>query len=277
MKRKFLLAREISEINLARARYDSSDIMLNIQRGGYNKKSEISYDSYRVPVSRWTTVLDALIYVKERLDSSVAIRFSCRMASCGSCGMRINGIPRLACYTKISELGTDTITCEPLPNFPLIRDLVTDFQQFFDHHRKIQPYIQNTHPDPSIERLSEFKQTPQEVDEFLQFSYCIKCGLCYSACPTVATDTKFPGPQALAQAYRYFADNRDDSAQKRLDIVDEKHGVWRCHFAGSCSMVCPKGVDPALGIQMLKSHLVSITKKPKKNPAELTEISKEGS
>jgi succinate dehydrogenase / fumarate reductase iron-sulfur subunit len=277
MKRKFLLAREISEINLARARYDSSDIMLNIQRGRSNKKSEISYDSYRVPVSRWTTVLDALIYVKERLDSSVAIRFSCRMASCGSCGMRINGIPRLACYTKISELGTDTITCEPLPNFPLIRDLVTDFQQFFDHHRKIQPYIQNTHPDPSIERLSEFKQTPQEVDEFLQFSYCIKCGLCYSACPTVATDTKFPGPQALAQAYRYFADNRDDSAQKRLDIVDEKHGIWRCHFAGSCSMVCPKGVDPALGIQMLRSHLVSITKKPKKNPAELTEISKEGS
>lgn len=277
MIRKFLLAREISEINLARAKYDSSDIMLNIQRGGSNKKSEKSYDSFRVPVSRWTTVLDALIYVKERLDSSVAIRFSCRMASCGSCGMRINGIPRLACYTKISELGTDTITCEPLPNFPLIRDLVTDFQQFFDHHRKIQPYIQNTHPDPSIERLSEFKQTPQEVDEFLQFSYCIKCGLCYSACPTVATDTKFPGPQALAQAYRYFADNRDGSAQKRLDIVDEKHGVWRCHFAGSCSMVCPKGVDPALGIQMLRSHLVSITKKPKKNPAELTEISKEGS
>jgi succinate dehydrogenase / fumarate reductase, iron-sulfur subunit len=277
MKRKFLLARDISEINLARARYDSSDIMLNIQRGRSNKKSKISYDSYRVPVSRWTTVLDALIYVKERLDSSVAIRFSCRMASCGSCGMRINGIPRLACYTKISELGTDTITCEPLPNFPIIRDLVTDFQQFFDHHRKIQPYIQNTHPDPSIERLSEFKQTPQEVDEFLQFSYCIKCGLCYSACPTVATDTKFPGPQALAQAYRYFADNRDDSAQKRLDIVDEKHGIWRCHFAGSCSMVCPKGVDPALGIQMLRSHLVSITKKPKKNPAELTEISKEGS
>jgi succinate dehydrogenase / fumarate reductase iron-sulfur subunit len=277
VKRKFLLARETSEVNLPRARNDTSDILLNVYRGGPNKKSEKSYDSYRVPVSRWTTVLDALIYVKERLDSSVAIRYSCRMASCGSCGMRINGIPRLACYTKISELGTDTITCEPLPNFLLIRDLVTDFQQFFDHHKKIEPYIQNTHPDLSMERLSEFKQTPQEVDEFLQFSYCIKCGLCYSACPTVATDTKFPGPQALAQAYRYFADNRDGSAQKRLDIVDDKHGVWRCHFAGSCSMVCPKGVDPALGIQMLRSHLMSITRKPKKRPAELREISKEGS
>ena len=277
MIRKFLLARETSEFNHARAKNDSSDILLNIYRGGPNSKPEKSYDSYRVPVSRWTTVLDALLYVKERLDSSVAIRYSCRMASCGSCGMKINGIPRLACYTKISELNTDTITCEPLPNFLLIRDLVTDFQQFFKHHKKIQPYIQNTHLDPTMERLGEFNQTPQEVDEFLQFSYCIKCGLCYSACPTVATDTKFPGPQALAQAYRYFADNRDDSAQKRLDNVDHKHGIWRCHFAGSCSMVCPKGVDPALGIQMLRSHLLSITKKPKKKPAELREITREGS
>jgi succinate dehydrogenase / fumarate reductase iron-sulfur subunit len=276
MKRKFLLVRETPEINLARAKNDPSDILLNIYRGGPNSKPEKSYDSFRVPVSRWTTVLDALLYVKERLDSSVAIRFSCRMASCGSCGMRINGIPRLACYTKISELGTDIITCEPLPNFLLIRDLVTDFQQFFDHHKKIQPYIQNMHLDPTMERLGEFNQTPQEVDEFLQFSYCIKCGLCYSACPTVATDTKFPGPQALAQAYRYFADNRDDSAQKRLDNVDHKHGIWRCHFAGSCSMVCPKGVDPALGIQMLRSHLLSITKKPKKKRAELREINREG-
>lgn len=276
MKRKFLLARDTSEINLPRASDDTSDILLNIYRGGPNKK-ENSYDSYRVPVSRWTTVLDALIYAKERLDSSVAIRYSCRMASCGSCGMKINGIPRLACYTKISELGTHTITCEPLPNFPLIRDLVTDFQEFFDHHKKMQPYIQNLHPDPSIDKLSEFEQSPQEVDEFLQFSYCIKCGLCYSACPTVATDTKFPGPQALAQAYRYFADSRDDAVEKRLSIIDDKHGVWRCHFAGSCSKVCPKGVDPALGIQMLRSHLMSITKKPKKRLAELRETSREGS
>ncbi|MFZ0344859.1 MAG: succinate dehydrogenase iron-sulfur subunit [Nitrososphaeraceae archaeon] len=277
MKRKFLLARDTSEINLPRASDDTSDIVLNIYRGGPNQKPENSYDSYRVPVSRWTTVLDALIYAKERLDSSVAIRYSCRMASCGSCGMKINGIPRLACYTKISELGTHTITCEPLPNFPLIRDLVTDFQEFFDHHKKIQPYIQNLHPDPSIDKLSEFEQTPQQVDEFLQFSYCIKCGLCYSACPTVATDTKFPGPQALAQAYRYFADSRDDAVEKRLSIIDDKHGIWRCHFAGSCSKVCPKGVDPALGIQMLRSHLMSITKKPKKRLAELRETSREGS
>ena len=140
----------------------------------------------------------------------------------------------------------------------------------------MQPFIQNQSPDPTKDRLSEFKQTPQDIDNYLQFSYCIKCGLCYSACPTVATDTEFPGPQALSQDYRYFADNRDDASEKRLDTVDDRHGIWRCHFAGSCSTVCPKGVDPALGIQLLRSHLMAISKSPKKL-AELREINNEES
>jgi succinate dehydrogenase / fumarate reductase, iron-sulfur subunit len=277
MKTKFLLTKNTSEKNLTKDSKDTTDIILKIYRGvSSNKKAGSQYSSFLVPVRRWTTVLDALLYAKEHLDSSIAIRYSCRMASCGSCGMKINGIPRLACYTKISELETHIITCEPLPNFPLIRDLVTDFQQFFNHHRNMRPFIQNPYPDPNMEELSELKQTPKEVDDFLQFSYCIKCGLCYSACPTVATDTKFPGPQALAQAYRYFADNRDDAGGKRLDIVDDKHGIWRCHFAGSCSTVCPKGVDPALGIQLLRSHLMTISKNPREL-AELRKISNEGS
>ena len=117
------------------------------------------------------------------------------MASCGSCGMKINGKPRLACYTKISELNDRRIVCDPLSNFPRIRDLVTDFSQFFTHHKKMEPYIHN---DKGAQlkltiktNLVEFEQTPEDVDKYLQFSYCIKCGLCYSACPTVATDTKF--------------------------------------------------------------------------------------
>ena len=277
MKTKFLLTKNTSKKNLTKDSKDTTDIILKIYRGvSSNKKSGDQYSSFLVPVRRWTTVLDALLHAKEHLDSSIAIRYSCRMASCGSCGMKINGIPRLACYTKISELETHVITCEPLPNFPLIRDLVTDFQQFFNHHRNMRPFIQNPYSDPNMEELSELKQTPADVDDFLQFSYCIKCGLCYSACPTVATDTKFPGPQALAQAYRYFADNRDDAGGKRLDIVNDKHGIWRCHFAGSCSTVCPKGVDPALGIQLLRSHLMTISKSPREL-AELRKISNEGS
>lgn len=223
------------------------------------------YDMFKVPVKRWTTVLDALLYAKSYQDSSIGIRYSCRMASCGSCGMKINGKPRLACYTKISELEGDTITCEPLPNFPFIRDLVTDFSQFFEHHRNIMPFIQSDKADMKDKNeLTEFSQTPEDLDKFLQFSYCIKCGLCYSACPTVATDTKFPGPQALSQAYRYFSDSRDSDKSNRLNIIDDRHGIWRCHFAGSCSHVCPKGVDPALGIQLLRNHLLGFSKNEKK-------------
>jgi succinate dehydrogenase / fumarate reductase iron-sulfur subunit len=178
--------------------------------------------------------------------------------------MKINGIPRLACYTKISELEGSIITIEPLSNFPHIRDLVTDFSQFFMHHHDMRPYIQNKDADISKDRVTEFVQTPDDLDKFLQFSYCIKCGLCYSACPTVATDTKFPGPQALAQAYRYFIDNRDASPKDRLNLIDDRHGIWRCHFAGSCSAVCPKGVDPALGIQLFRGHLLGYSKNEKK-------------
>ena len=229
------------------------------------KKDSRHYDEFQIPVKRWTTVLDALLHAKSYQDSSIGIRYSCRMATCGSCGMKINGKPRLACYTKISELEGDTITCEPLANFPYIRDLVTDFSQFFQHHKNIMPYIQNENADmKDNSELSEYSQSPEDVDKFLQFSYCIKCGLCYSACPTVATDTKFPGPQALSQAYRYFSDSRDSDKTNRLNVLDDRHGIWRCHFAGSCSVVCPKGVDPALGIQLLRNHLLGFSKNEKK-------------
>ncbi|HEX7032377.1 MAG TPA: succinate dehydrogenase iron-sulfur subunit [Nitrososphaera sp.] len=242
-----------------------SSVVLKIYRANRLAGEPARYDSIEVPVQRSTTVLDALLYAKAYKDPSIGIRYSCRMASCGSCGMKINGIPRLACYTKVSELEGSTITVEPLANFPHIRDLVTDFTQFFDHHHKMKPYIQNEHADiVDRTKLSEFIQSPEDLDKFLQFSYCIKCGLCYSACPTAATDTKFPGPQALAQAYRYFIDNRDTASKDRLKLVDEKHGIWRCHFAGSCSAVCPKGVDPALGIQLLRGHLLGYSKNEKK-------------
>ena len=242
-----------------------SSVVLKIFRANSGAGESPHFDSIEVPVQRWTTVLDALLYAKQYKDSSIGIRYSCRMASCGSCGMKINGIPRLACYTKLSELEGSTITVEPLANFPHLRDLVTDFTQFFAHHKEMQPYVRNDDSDmKENEGPTEYVQSPEDLDKFLQFSYCIKCGLCYSACPTVATDTKFPGPQALSQAYRYFSDNRDAAAKERMDIVDDKHGIWRCHFAGSCSSVCPKGVDPALGIQLLRGHLLGFSRNEKK-------------
>jgi len=203
------------------------------------------------------TVLSALLYAKERLDHSIAIRYSCRMASCGSCGMMINNVPKLACYTQVSEFPGLAIKVGPLNRYPLIRDLVTDFEGFFEKHLSMKPFMIRKDTLEQETSESEYGQTAQELDHFLQFSYCIKCGLCNAACPTVANDHNFIGPQALGQAYRYVADSRDEGGAERLSLADHAHGVWRCHFAGSCSFVCPKGVDPALAIQKLRALVIA--------------------
>lgn len=232
------------------------EISLIISRSSPKKKRH--FQEFRVPAQKSMSVLDALIYAKEYLDHSIAIRFSCRMAVCGSCGMKINGKPMLACYTQISELKSDKIRVEPLDNCTVIRDLVTDFSEFFNHHRSVSPYLIRKDVAEQENPQREFLQKPEEVEKYLQYSFCIKCGLCYSVCPTVSADSKFPGPQALAQVYRYVADNRDEGLQQRMDAIDNAHGIARCHFAGTCSSVCPKGIDPAQGIQLLRRYTLSL-------------------
>ncbi len=230
-------------------------IILRISRSNPQAGTTKSFMEFKVPYEKWTTVLDAILEVKKYIDHSVGIRYSCRQASCGSCGMVINGKPRLACFTKITELNSSVITVEPMNNFPVIRDLAVGFDRMFATHKKLKPYIIRDDSEITT-KTKEFLQTPEEVEKYIQFSSCIKCGLCNSACPTMATDSSFIGPQALAQAYRYIADNRDKGKNERLKIIDEPHGIWRCHFAGSCSVVCPKGVDPAMGIQLLRGYLL---------------------
>ena len=212
---------------------------------------------YSIPRREGMTVLDALLYARDYVDHSIALRFSCRQASCGSCGMKINGRPRLACYTQVDELGGERVVAQPMDNFEIIKDLVTDLESFFGKHRGITPYLLRSDKKEVDLPSAEFVMKPDELEKVLQFTYCIKCGLCTSSCPTVGTDSLFPGPQALAQAYRYLGDERDEGGKGRLEALDTAHGVWRCHFAGSCSAVCPKGVDPALGIQLLKRHVLS--------------------
>jgi succinate dehydrogenase / fumarate reductase iron-sulfur subunit len=230
------------------------EISILVSRSAPKKR----FEAFKVPLQKGMSVLDALIYAKENLDHSIAIRYSCRMAICGSCGMKVNGRPVLACYTQISELKSDRIKVEPLNNCVVIRDLVTDFAEFFSHHKSIHPYLIRKDNKELDNPQKEFLQKPEEVEKYLQYSYCIKCGLCYSACPTVAADREFPGPQALVQAYRYGADSRDEGIEKRIDAIDTAHGIARCHFAGTCSSVCPKGIDPAQGIQLLRRYTLSL-------------------
>ncbi|HEY8109624.1 MAG TPA: succinate dehydrogenase/fumarate reductase iron-sulfur subunit [Candidatus Nitrosotenuis sp.] len=249
------IAEEQSSIESA----SSKIITLRIAKSNPEHDSGTQFASFQVSYERWTTVLDAILDVKKHLDHSVAVRYSCRQATCGSCGMKINGRPRLACFTKISELDSDVVTVEPMNNYPIVRDLVVDLEKMFDTHKEIKPFMvrEDTEITPNSKELL---QTPEQVEEYIQFANCIKCGLCNSACPTMATDSSFLGPQALAQAYRYVADSRDKGKNERLKIIDDSHGIWRCHFAGSCSQVCPKGVDPAMGIQMLRGYLLGFKK-----------------
>ena len=233
----------------------SKSVTLRIARFNPEHDSERKFMEFTIQFQKWTTVLDIILEVKKYFDHSVAVRYSCRQATCGSCGMIINGKPRLACFTKINELDSDVVTVEPMNNFPIIRDLAVRFERLFDSHRKIKPYLIRDDSE-IISNEKEFLQSPKEVEQYIQFANCIKCGLCNSACPTMATDSSFVGPQALAQAYRYVADSRDKGKDSRLKIIDESHGIWRCHFAGSCSQVCPKGVDPAMGIQLLRDYLL---------------------
>jgi len=209
-------------------------------------------DSFEVPVKKGTTVLDGLLHIKENLDSTLAWRYSCRMAVCGSCGMFMNSFPRLACNTQIMELKSDVIDLKPLPNFDIIRDLVPDLSGLFEKHRRVKPYTLREDMAEVDNPTGEFFQSVDELNRYIQFAYCIKCGLCMAACPTVATDRRYLGPQPLAQAYRYTADSRDEGLAQRKDAVLSPHGAFRCHFAGACSEACPKGVDPAMGIQLLK-------------------------
>lgn len=242
--------------------HQTNSITLRVLRANPAKRIGRHYETYEIPPEPGMTVLGALLYAKERIDHSIAIRFSCRMASCGSCGMKINGLPKLACYAQVTEFG-NSITVEPLDHYPIVRDLVTDFHDFFSKHQSLRPFLIRQNAAEQGRSESEYSQSQRELDDFLQFSYCIKCGLCNAACPTMATDPLFIGPQALGQAYRYIADSRDEGGAGRLNALDHEHGVWRCHFAGACSFVCPKGVDPALAIQRLRRLVVtrSITRR----------------
>jgi len=243
-----------------------SDVKLVVQRFDPFVDERPRFAEYAVPRREGMTVLDALLYARDYIDHSIAVRFSCRQASCGSCGMKINGKAGLACYTQVSELKGDRVVAQPMDNFAIVKDLVTDLDSFFEKHRALSPFLVRSDAKEQDDPTAEFVMTPEELERVLQFTYCIKCGLCTSSCPTSATDQEFPGPQAMAQAYRYVADVRDEGGTKRIVELDTTHGIWRCHFAGSCSAVCPKGVDPALGIQLLKRHVMA-GKPPKREGA----------
>ncbi len=235
---------------------DVRRILYRVRRYDPARDEAPRWQDFTIPRTPGMTVLDGLWTIKQTLDPTLAWRASCRMGVCGSCGMLVNGRPRLACNTQISELGADVVAVAPLPNFDIIRDLVPDLAPAFDAHQALMPFVVREDVAERENPTGEFGQSAEELERYLQFSYCIKCGCCMAACPTYATDAAYSGPMPLAQAHRYNADTRDGGFRKRKEALAGERGPWRCHFAGECSRVCPKGVDPAKAIQLMKRDLV---------------------
>src|SRR5437870_5405547 len=207
-------------------------------------------DTYEVPLRKEWVVLDALNYIKDHLDGSLSFRWSCRMGVCGSCGMMVNGEPKLTCATFLSDYAPGPVRVEPMKNFPILRDLVVDPSDFLVKLTKSKPCLIRKEERPLAE--GEYLQTPEQLDTYKQFSMCINCMLCYAACPVYGLDPLFSGPAAIALAQRYNLDSRDQGAEERMVILSQQPGIWGCTFVGECTRVCPKHVDPAAAIQQYK-------------------------
>jgi succinate dehydrogenase / fumarate reductase iron-sulfur subunit len=209
---------------------------------------EPHFDTFEVPQREGLTVLEALFDILENQDGSLAFRYACRGAVCGSCAMYINGAYRLACQTQVAAFSSGKLTVGPMPHFPVIKDLAVDMTEFFRKYERIMPFLVAQSTPPERERV----QTPKARATINEMVDCILCGCCYSSCPTVWTDKAYLGPAALTKAYRFLADSRDEAAGERLSIVAGGDGIWRCHTIFNCAEACPKRINPTWSIQQLK-------------------------
>jgi succinate dehydrogenase / fumarate reductase, iron-sulfur subunit len=240
----------------------------------FNPESrESRYDTFNIHDRPGLTVLGALFEAQRDYDSSLAFRYSCRGAVCGTCAMLINKVPRLACRTQVGPLlrgeekidlshppkGVLTvpwdqsreILVEPLPNLPVIKDLVVDMGPFFSFYRQIEPGLRQSGESPEQEHLMR----PEAVKMLEQYTSCILCGACFGACPVDEKNPRYFGPAALAKLYRFHLDPREPADGYRLSLADVPEGWWACEFHDNCRKVCPKGVPPIRAIGKAREEL----------------------
>lgn len=194
---------------------------------------------------------DALLQIKQQ-DESLSFRHSCGEGVCGSDAINVNGTNALACKVPVNDL-KQPVEVRPVPGMPVIRDLVVDMTQFYQHYRKVKPYLIVKDPVPEV----EFKQTPEQRDKLDGLYECILCGCCTTSCPSFWWNPdKFRGPAALLQAYRFLADSRDQATEERLEELDGPYRMFRCHTIMNCVNVCPKGLNPTDAIHKIKKMMV---------------------
>ncbi len=229
------------------------DITLKIRRYNPEQDGEPHWETYTVSGEPTDRLLDALHKVKWDLDGSLTFRRSCAHGICGSDAMRINGRNRLACKTLVKDLNPSRpISVEPIQGLPVLKDLVVDMEPFFAAYRSVMPFLVTTGNEPTRERL----QSQADRERFDDTTKCILCAACTTSCPVFWTDSQYFGPQAIVGAHRFIFDSRDEGAEQRLEILNDKEGVWRCRTTFNCTEACPRGIQITKAIQEVKQALV---------------------
>lgn len=213
------------------------------------------FQEYSLDIHPDSTILDALIHVREEVDGTLALRCSCRASICGSCGMKVDGRARLVCKTRVADLAPngEQLTIEPMGNQQVVKDLVVSLDTFFDQIKRVEPFMK---PDKEPES-GEFIASNESMTNLLTAMNCIMCGCCVSDCTVLEVDSNFIGPAALAKAWRFTEDPRDDQRDQRLKTLnDEDGGIWDCTRCMQCVEVCPKDVAPMDRIMELRDAAI---------------------
>ncbi|WP_030145601.1 succinate dehydrogenase iron-sulfur subunit [Streptomyces violaceorubidus] len=230
-------------------------VTFRVRRFNPEVAAEASWEDFQLEIDPKERVLDALHKIKWDLDGSLTFRRSCAHGICGSDAMRINGKNRLACKTLIKDLSPEKpITVEPIKGLTVLKDLVVDMEPFFQAYRDVMPFlITKDTNEPTRERL----QSAEDRERFDDTTKCILCAACTSSCPVFWNDGQYFGPAAIVNAHRFIFDSRDEAGEQRLEILNDRDGVWRCRTTFNCTDACPRGIEVTKAIAEVKRALIT--------------------
>ncbi|MFD8075326.1 succinate dehydrogenase iron-sulfur subunit [Streptomyces sp. NPDC059718] len=229
-------------------------VTFRIRRFNPEISDEATWQDFELEIDPKERVLDGLHKIKWDMDGTLTFRRSCAHGICGSDAMRINGRNRLACKTLIKDINPDKpITVEPIKGLTVLKDLVVDMDPFFQAYRDVMPFLITKGNEPTRERL----QSAEDRARFDDTTKCILCAACTSSCPVFWNDGQYFGPAAIVNAHRFIFDSRDEGGEQRLEVLNDKDGVWRCRTTFNCTDACPRGIEVTKAIQEVKRALIT--------------------
>ncbi|MEU7422666.1 MULTISPECIES: succinate dehydrogenase iron-sulfur subunit [unclassified Streptomyces] len=230
-------------------------VTFRVRRFNPEVSAEATWEDFQLEIDPKERVLDGLHKIKWDIDGTLTFRRSCAHGICGSDAMRINGKNRLACKTLIKDINPEKpITVEPIKGLTVLKDLVVDMEPFFQAYRDVMPFlITKDTNEPTRERL----QSAEDRERFDDTTKCILCAACTSSCPVFWNDGQYFGPAAIVNAHRFIFDSRDEAGEQRLEILNDRDGVWRCRTTFNCTDACPRGIEVTKAIQEVKRALIT--------------------